>query len=652
MIDHDYDHDRARLDALDSYWDGVVAHTMGQAPTDDLDDDLAAAVRRLHAADGAPAAGAAFAERLWQELMVSAPPSTVPGDRSVRRRGVRLPGLPRRHVVSLLAVTAALLAALLAALVGVYPWGAPPTPVSANVGEIVRKSIVASSMRGAIHSFALTEKVTRRPGSSGLPLFAGYTGTVESIVTRWYEAPSRWRIERRYTIPPRGTLAQEYNTPGVRVSDGKVVQDYDERARTVSLQYPPLPSGIADLFPLGQGDAAPPGGQAPRALGDVMREATTCYTPTLQGDDRIAAQDAYVVDFERKGCFSASAYEEDGRLVLWIDKRTFFVLKSVLYEAGDRTKPYVTTEVTRVRYNPSIAASLFTFTPPLGATILGAPVSDAHDPRAVALARRVDFPLFVSGEALVGLSLRPPYLDARGVAHLAYAPSAGLVDARRGVMFAERQAAAADSPAIPSGVAPVLVGGGVGVVSGWYRQDAGGLRTVSFVRGGARVTLASALLPKDNLVELAGSLVPVAGGKPLQPNPTLRGLSALRSRIPFPIFVPTYVPKGLRPEEPALGPVIGVTVNYRTADGSVALTVLDGAAGCCIDQDARKGQDLVALPGGLVGHFMPNEPQFGGPILWVHKDGTFVAISGPALTRSEEIRIAASLSGTAGLRAG
>ncbi len=525
--------DRADMDALNSYWDTVVAGTA--ARPNDLDDGLATAVRRLHAADGAPAVDAAFAERLWHELMRSAPPIARP---VWRRRALDRP----RRVIAPLAVAAALLVALLAALVGVYPWGAPPTPVNAQA--IVRESIIASSMRGAVHSFYLEEWVTRRPGNSGLPLLAGYKGVIETAVRRWYEAPNRWRIERRYVIPPRGALAREYDTTGVQVNDGKVVQNYDEQSRTVQLQYPPFPSGTADLFPLGQGDAAPVPGQTPHGLSDVLHEATTCYTPTVTGSDAIAGRAAYIVNLERKGCYSASAHEIDGRLTLWIDKSTFFVLKSILYDVGDRTGPYVTTEVTRVRYNPSLDQRLFTFTPPLGALVQGAPATDATDARTVALARTVDFPLFVSSEALAGLRLRIPRLDARGAAYLTYAPPSGAVDARRSVTLVEQKATAADISAIPSDATPVLVGGGAATLSGWYRQSGAGVRSVEFARNGAYITLSSALLPKDNLVELAGSLIPVAGGKPLQPNPTPRGLATLRARVPYPNLRPDLRPQG------------------------------------------------------------------------------------------------------------
>ncbi len=567
------DGNRADMDALNSYWDEVVAGTA--ARPDELDDRLATAVRQLHAMGATPAVDAAFAERLWHELMQSAPPIARP---VWRRRAL---GQPRR-VVAPLAVAAALLVALLTALVGVYPWGASPTPVDAQ--EIVRKSIMAASMRGAVHSFALTERVTRQPGNSALPLLAGYKGVVESVVTRWYEAPNRWRIERRYVIPPRGTLAREYDTPSVQVNDGKIVQNYDEQSRTVQLQYPPFPSGTADLFPLGQGDASPAPGQTPHGLSDILHEATTCYTPTVTGSGSIAGQAAYIVNLERKGCYSASAHEIDGRLTLWIDKNTFFVLRSILYDVGDRTRPYVTTEVTRVRYNPSLDQRLFTFTPPLGATVQGAPATDATNARAAALARTVDFPLFVPGEALAGLRLRTPRFDARGTAYLTYAPPSGAVDTRRSVTLVERKAAASDAIAKPSGAAPVLVGGGPDAVSGWYRQSGADVRSVEFVRNGAYITLSSALLPKDNLVELAGSLLPVAGGKPLHPNPQVRGLTALRAHVPFPIFVPTYVPRGLTPQEPSLGAAGSlITIDYDAPDGTAALSVGNGAAGCCID---------------------------------------------------------------------
>ena len=660
MIDHDPP-DWTRLDALDSYWDDVAAIGPGQARLSALDDGLAAAVRQLHVADGAPVPDPAFAERLWQELLRSAAPAAGVAGAPAQRTGIgaaRASGLPhRRRLGALLAVAAVLLAALLVAVVGVYPWAPPPVTVSANAREIVRRSVIATSMRGAIQSFALTERVIRRPGNSGLPLFDGYRGTVETLVARWYEAPSRWRIERRYGAEPRGTLAREYDAPGVRVGDGKVFWDYLESGRTVQIQNFAGQSGTADLFPLGEGDAAPPPGQTPRGLGDVVREATGCYTPTVQADDRVAGRDTFVVDLERSGCYSASAHEIDGRLTLWVDKQTFFVLKSVLYDVADRARPYITTEVTRVRYNIPIDRTLFTFTPPLGATILdgrarAAHRSDATDPRAVAVARKADFPLFIVGETLAGLPLQPPSLDARGAAHLAYGPSSVPLDVRRSVQVVERRATAVDVASTPPGAAPVLVDGGLDTISGWYRETGGG-RFVSLVRGGTRVDLASALLPKDNLVALAGSLTPVAGGKPLGSDPPVRGLSALRRRVPFPIFVPTYVPGGLVPREPALGTGGSlITITYDTPDGTAAVSVGNGPAGCCIDQDARKGQDRIVLPGGAVAHFMPNEPQFGGPILWLDEGGTYVAISGPSLTRGEEVKIAASLSRTASLRAG
>jgi hypothetical protein len=42
-----------------------------------------------------------------------------------------------------------------------------------------------------------------------------------------------------------------------------------------------------------------------------------------------------------------------------------------------------------------------------------------------------------------------------------------------------------------------------------------------------------------------------------------------------------------------------------------------------------------------------NEPQFGGPILWWQQDGTYIAVSGPHLTKDDLVKVAASMSKTA-----
>jgi hypothetical protein len=63
--------------ALDEFWDRLVADGTDTPPDRSLPRDVAATVRRVHAADGAPAPSRAFVRRLREDLMersVSAAP--------------------------------------------------------------------------------------------------------------------------------------------------------------------------------------------------------------------------------------------------------------------------------------------------------------------------------------------------------------------------------------------------------------------------------------------------------------------------------------------------------------------------------------------------------------------------------------------------
>ncbi len=90
-----------------------------------------------------------------------------------------------------------------------------------------------------------------------------------------------------------------------------------------------------------------------------------------------------------------------------------------------------------------------------------------------------------------------------------------------------------------------------------------------------------------------------------------------------------------------------VTLNYTGADGSVALTVGEGPTGCCSDANPNVIGRPVRLANGVMAHPMPNEAQFGGPILWWEQDGTYIAVSGPRLTFAQESAVAVSMSRTA-----
>jgi len=140
---------------------------------------------------------------------------------------------------------------------------------------------------------------------------------------------------------------------------------------------------------------------------------------------------------------------------------------------------------------------------------------------------------------------------------------------------------------------------------------------------------------------------PVTGPTPV-PVPPGASLAQVRRLLPFPIFVPTYVPAELKPSAPQEGaggsPI--VTINYGGSSG-VTLSVLDGPAGCCLASDPRKYGEATRLPGGRTAHLLNIQAEFGGPILWWQQDGAYIAVSGPHLTKDDLVKISSSMSNIA-----
>lgn len=122
--------------------------------------------------------------------------------------------------------------------------------------------------------------------------------------------------------------------------------------------------------------------------------------------------------------------------------------------------------------------------------------------------------------------------------------------------------------------------------------------------------------------------------------------------VTFSIFIPTSVPEGLVPEPPTLdeGPPAHIYVNYQAGDGSIGLSIINSPAGSGLDADPRKNGETIKIRENIVGHFLDNEPQFGGPILWWEEAGSYVALSGPELNKTDLVNIANSMSATADLK--
>lgn len=127
-------------------------------------------------------------------------------------------------------------------------------------------------------------------------------------------------------------------------------------------------------------------------------------------------------------------------------------------------------------------------------------------------------------------------------------------------------------------------------------------------------------------------------------------LAEARQKAPFSIFIPTVLPAELVAENLTIdeGPPYFVRTDYRTNDGSVGLTVLNGPAGSGLAADPRKKGETINIRGGISGHCLTNQPEFGGPILWWEEDGSYVALSGPWLSKDDLVKIADSMSSTTG----
>jgi outer membrane lipoprotein-sorting protein len=96
----------------------------------------------------------------------------------------------------------------------------------------------------------------------------------------------------------------------------------------------------------------------------------SCYDPELEGSATVAGRAVWVIDLgQASGCLPATVGGEPiGGVRVWVDKETYFVLKTELYEVPEQTVLF-SAEVLEIEFNVPLDADLFTFTPPPGATI-------------------------------------------------------------------------------------------------------------------------------------------------------------------------------------------------------------------------------------------------------------------------------------------
>jgi hypothetical protein len=499
---------------LQLYWSSLV--TAGEEPPPGgLDADIAAVVRRLTRALPLPEPDSAFVARLGAQLA---------GQGAARLnghapRGARLwlilrAGRPWR--LTLAAALALVLLIVALTTLTTLLWIAPPQKVTAQT--IVRRAVTAAAIPSGVRSLVATEEAALWP-AQGYPNF-GYarSDVVRSTLTRYAQGSNRWRVVTAISSRLHATTAplSVLGPSGVSASDGATVWGYCRPCQTLQVQRYDGQSGPGALWPLGP--AIVSGAATPaQKLSALLRQLQACYQPRRLADETVAGRPAYVVTLNPTGCYSASAAEENGRRILWVDKQTSLVLKSVLYCAYDPKQIFEEATVTRIRYNVSLPASLFTYTAPLGTRILdtrrpsAGPNVGAYGAALRSLAARAGFAIFVPGERLAGLALQQPRLTAPAKLRLVYAPP-GTGAAASSVVIAERPATRAELSAVPAHAQPVLVAGaGTATLTAWYRPGgATVLNRLSLVREGTALTFSSRLLGRDGLADLAGSLVRLA----------------------------------------------------------------------------------------------------------------------------------------------
>ena len=110
--------------------------------------------------------------------------------------------------------------------------------------------------------------------------------------------------------------------------------------------------------------------------------------------------------------------------------------------------------------------------------------------------------------------------------------------------------------------------------------------------------------------------------------------------------MPTQVPEGLHAGNPLRKPDSSpiIHIPYVDKGGKQGLSVAIGPSGNGLDADPRKTGKGVRIRENITGHFLVNQPEFGGSILWWNETGAYVAISGPYLTEEDLVRIANSMS--------
>jgi outer membrane lipoprotein-sorting protein len=546
----------------------------------------------------APAPATAFVDQLEQQLLTRSKPA-----RSNRIGQTSWVSKTSKVLLPWAAGFAALALLLAGALILVTRLS-QPQPVSAQ--EIIQKAQASlqSPAAGGVQSYVLSEtqrSAPLNPRVSGLSQ-AERTQVTQSQTQRWYQAPNRWRNE--YTITTLDAQGKVLNSVSfTQVSDGTGVWQYSPADGTVTInRLETGMSGMAGLAPFGENV---------QNLSDLFQRASTCYDAKVTGDARVAGRETYVIDMGPSLCPSADAPEMNGKLMIWVDKETFFVLKQEQYSTqGDVV--VMSSEVQQVQYNITIDPGQFT--PPSGAQVQDmrpkpTPNASQYQAQLGQLAGQLGFPLFAPGYVPQGLGPLQPYQQALGdtLVTLSYVPQAeaaqNVIAGPQGISIQQQRATDSLVAQWTEGAQSItLTAGTAWLRRGVHNADGTGSdSSVLVVRDGTLIAVSSFQVTPEELIKVADSLQPVAGGHAPLPNPTLPTPSAptTATSIPTPAFNilrPSWLPEPMTVTEQVEGEMITLGFDPHPNDPPHAVMTLmerlkaSISAGGSPDPQARQEQ--------------------------------------------------------------
>ena len=332
-------------------------------------------------------------------------------------------------------------------------------------------------------------------------------------VQRWYQAPNQWRSDYVQTVVSADGR-QIRSDRSTQKSDGQDLWQYDQASNTVTID-PVDPhmsaKGIMGLY-----------GQSAETLQELFQQASGCFDPKVMGSETVAGQATYVVDLGATKCPSASGPEMQGRIVIWVDKETFLVLKLEQHSKFD-DKVIMTDQVTSVQYNAAVDPAKFKFTPPAGATIVDNRPKPALDSEQLKqqlgqMSKQVGFALFVPAFVPSGLAPRAPQHDPRvdDMVEISYLPTNepdpdSLASRAKGLFIRQVRTTSSVAEKMLKGTDPITLNGANARVR---RSDHNsGTESAALVeRDGVLISVSSFTIAPEELLKVAASLetVPVS----------------------------------------------------------------------------------------------------------------------------------------------